>query len=611
MRNIHLREIRDALRKGSSAGFVLFPEIRSEENRRNVKQDAVLGSMAEELLQHARAVKEEAPPELPFHRFMEYLENGNRSHYERLYFLSKKDLHALVIAEILENRGEYIQAIQNRLWKWCNEYTWEVPAHVPLHPEEMKRRNIEPDHVVALFSAETGFYFAEILSLLGEKLHPTLVHRLKKEIFRRIIDSYRKRAFDWEERPMNWSSVCAGSVGCAALYLVEDVDELSLMVQRVIGSLNSYLSGFDRDGVTTEGLSYWSYGFSFYVYFAELLKERTGGTLDLMAGSELVRKIAELPLYLQFPDDTSVNFSDASSLYWFGEYGLLSRLASIFGIDAYRLPEGTSIFRDHTYKWAAISRNLFWGLEGRRNGNRDLLKTGSFYFPDSQWLIDRRIGGDGGFYAFAAKGGHNDEPHNHNDLGHFLLHAKGDRLFCDLGAPLYDKGFFSHLRYTYLHASSRGHSVPVINGELQQAGRQFSAEVVQWIEDSRGVTTFALDLTAAYGLPELENFTRTFIWNYKTLELEIRDAFRFAQEGNRIEEVLMTKCPVELSQGGTLKVTGETCSAVVTFSGSASCSVTEEAYLNHFAQQETVNRIVLAYESMKKECQITVKIFLT
>jgi len=76
---------------------------------------------------------------------------------------------------------------------------------------------VEPDLIAALFSAETGFEFAELLSLLGGQLNPYLVRRVKREIHRRILEPFLDYAWHWEALRMNWSAVCAGFVGMAAL----------------------------------------------------------------------------------------------------------------------------------------------------------------------------------------------------------------------------------------------------------------------------------------------------------------------------------------------------------------------------------------------------------
>lgn len=609
---IGMKEIRDALRGGGSDGYTLFPEIRRDANRARVKEHPVVGRKAAELLRFAGEVKDAAPQRMSFSAFRLFGETGDRRQYQTQYFNSRKEMYSLALAEVIEDNGAYVQALEERLWLWCDLYTWDIPASVPLSPAEINKAKVEADEVVALFGSETGFYMAEILSVVGHKLHPLLVHRLKKQVFSRIVDSYRRRTFWWEEVAMNWAAVCAGAVGCAALYLIEDADELSVVVNRILATMETYLSGFDRDGITPEGLGYWTYGFSFYVYFAELLKERTNGRLDLLQTKPLLRRIAEMPLYTQFPDATMINFSDAPGSVWHGEYGLLCRLSERFGISEYKLPEESSLYYDHTNKWAHLSRSLFWGLDVDAGiADSYTPRTGCFYFPESQWLIDRRGGGAEPFRAFAVKGGHNGEPHNHNDLGHFILHFDGDTLFCDLGAPEYVKAFFSDRRYTFLHASSEGHSVPIVNGHAQSPGAGHYARVVDFAEGEDKLR-YALDLTAAYAAAGLASYIRhySYSWHIDRNELEIEDRFAFAatSTSNTIEEVFMTSYPVQVVRDGLLRIQGKIAHAELRFDPAASVDVREEAYKAHSGRDETVNRIVIAIRSASDRVAVGVAI---
>ncbi|WP_458121923.1 heparinase II/III domain-containing protein [Paenibacillus sp. Z6-24] len=133
--------------------------------------------------------------------------------------------------------------------------------------------------------------------------------------------------------------------------------------------------------------------------------------------------------------------------------------------------------------------------------------------------------------AFAAKGGHNDEPHNHNDLGSFILHASGENILCDLGAGMYTQAYFATGREHILNISSAGHSVPQINGYEQRSGPE-AAAIVQHIHTAGHEVHFVLDLTDAYpneaGLVAMH---RNFHWHRSEAEmkLHLQDSFQFAQ----------------------------------------------------------------------------------
>ena len=47
----------------------------------------------------------------------------------------------------------------------------------------------------------------------------------------------------------------------------------------------------------------------------------------------------------------------------------------------------------------------------------------------------------------ATKGGHNDESHNHNDVGTITVYADGEPLLVDPGMGIYTKNHFNENRY--------------------------------------------------------------------------------------------------------------------------------------------------------------------
>ena len=98
----------------------------------------------------------------------------------------------------------------------------------------------------------------------------------------------------------------------------------------------------------------------------------------------------------------------------------------------------------------------------------------------------------GGMYL-AAKGGHNGESHNHNDVGTFLLYTDGQPRVIDLGNCVYTAKTFGPDRYTLMNTRSRNHNVPLIGAMEQAAGREHAAADVS--ADCHGLR---LDIAAAY-----------------------------------------------------------------------------------------------------------------
>ena len=166
---------------------------------------------------------------------------------------------------------------------------------------------------------------------------------------------------------------------------------------------------------------------------------------------------------------------------------------------------------------------MYEGLENKE----DLKLSGSRMdiLEKAEWLIAESENSCG----LAIKGGSNDEPHNHNDVGHFI-YISGDKVIsADLGAGEYTRDYFGDGRYGILCCSSLGHSLPVIDGQGQKAGKQHRADVFSVVrhgisdgkrEEAAEIT---IDMTSAYDMPYITNVTRKVVFGLKEGRLTVPD----------------------------------------------------------------------------------------
>jgi hypothetical protein len=149
----------------------------------------------------------------------------------------------------------------------------------------------------------------------------------------------------------------------------------------------------------------------------------------------------------------------------------------------------------------------------------------------------------------AAKAGHNDEMHNHNDVGSFVVH-RGEAFFLtDPGGPVYSARTFSDRRYESVFCNSFGHSVPVIGGRLQPAGEQYAGSIAADGLDGDGDKTVRIDMTGAYDAAALNRLRRTISLAPGGREVRLADEFDCG-EPTAVEEAFMTDLPAEVADGG-------------------------------------------------------------
>ena len=203
--------------------------------------------------------------------------------------------------------------------------------------------------------------------------------------------------------------------------------------------------------------------------------------------------------------------------------------------------------------------------------------------PGAQWLLCSGAGETG----FAAKGGHNDEPHNHNDVGSFIFYKKGVMFLLDTGAGEYTRDYFGDKRYAIFCNRSEGHNLPIIAGQGQKAGKEFAAG--NCVIESNG--SMSLDLAPAYDIPGLEKLERYFRFDINTGVLTLRDSFVFSSGGLPIiERFILPAEPRITNDGYSITVNGTSCSLCC--SKKIIPQVTTVNYRNHEgedAQVFTVN----------------------
>ncbi|WP_416148793.1 hypothetical protein ACM26V_21395 [Salipaludibacillus sp. HK11] len=501
--------------------------------------------MLKEIKMEAERFISENDPELTYSLFKLYEETGSRMEYQTIYFARRRRLNTFAIMLLLEpNHLQYRDALQNTIWSICDEYTWCLPAHLANNPETSSGHNFSLYQkttrenlrvTIDLFSAETAFALSEILKLTEHLIDPLIGKRIHEEVYRRIFWPFQNGEFGWETATHNWASVCAGSIGSAAIHLIDDSEELAVVLERVVRTMTYYLEGFNDDGACLEGYGYWQYGFGYYVYFADLLKRKSSRKIDLFQ-SEKVHQIALFQQKSFLGEDMIVNFSDSvpKAQVFPGLSHYLHKLYPDVEIPEVELH--TKYTDDHCSRWAPAIRNLLW-FDERVEGQP--WKEASYYLPDAQWLISRYSSMQGRF-AFAAKGGHNAEPHNHNDIGQFMLYGKNELFLKDLGSGEYTSKYFGPERYNIVCNGSQGHSVPIINNQHQQAGKTFAAFNKEIVKEKE-YEQWKLDISAAYDIASLKQLVRKFTWEkHGNPRLILEDYYIFSEHPGAIVERLIT-----------------------------------------------------------------------
>ena len=485
-----------------------------------------------------RAIEPEAPiPVVKRSVYRDYQRTGRRTLGQDAFRQRLSGTVDAALALWLRHPAADLDRLQDLLWAWCETTSWVWPAH--------ERRAVD------LGSSHLARTFAEILWMLDPALEPEVKQRVGDEIERRAITPITnwKHPDGWATVPMNWNHVCNANIITTALYRIRDPRLLAAYIHPLCQRLDYALGGFAPDGGCLEGPGYWNYGFGHFVDAALVLRERTGGAVNLMDDPR-IEPICRYPLAAHVEGAHRAAFADGGHGYITADVALaINRFLPI--------PELYAIStRDEQGRLAVASWRGLLLYSGEKAA--DTLERTDCLLPHLG-MVKLRAGGD--HTTLLALAGRNNVPHNHNDIGSFILHRRGACLLTDPGAPRYTRKTFSSRRYEILFCRSRGHSVPLINGTEQQAGSQYYATLEAEGLGTRGPKAATLDLSQAYPDKTLERFIRRFDLA-EDGSLALTDRFAFTRKPRALEEAFITFEPVRITRGGRSAVIGTRPNAV-------------------------------------------------
>lgn len=489
--------------------MVLFKESKDKKKIQQIKEHPYYREDIRRINELYENIKDKPIEVMTKSQYFIFRETGNRSEFELKYFERRTRLDIYFIEYLLYEREDDLKRLEDIIWVMCSEFSWALPAHIGW-------KNAEEDMVcIDLFASETGQTMSEILYILEDKLSEYIKAIMRYEINRRIIEPFEKKIQGWETVVTNnWAAVCASGVGMTFIYCAPE--KYKNIEKRIIGTLEHFLSGYGDDGICTEGLGYWDYGFGYYTFFAQLLFEFSDGKTNIM-NSKKVREIAQFQQRMYLSGNTVISFSDCGRHLCFKK-GLTHKLKEVFP-DCVSVPNRKyeeKDFSGYLNRFPVCLRNLLWSKpEYAENSTVQHMEK---YYSDAQWytnITDK--------FGFAAKSGNNDEPHNHNDIGSFIIAADNKQYIADIGVGEYTKDYFGAGRYNCLGCSSKGHSVPIIDNHLQLAGQEYHGRVLK-AQDGQ----FVIDISEAYDVDGLKSAVRTF--SVCENGVELNDKFDFDDE---------------------------------------------------------------------------------
>lgn len=497
--------------------------------------------------------------------YLEFIRSGDRR--QSLYSACSNALISLVMGELTEGKGRFMDQIINAVWYYSEQTWWGWSAH--LGPQKAKAGLPDiNDPIVDLGVGEVTSNLSWTLYLFREefdKVHPLISRRLSQEIKNKSLNPYFTRDdFGYMGfkggRPNNWNPWVNYNMLTSYLLLETDPGKKVAEVQKIVDSLDKFLNGYSDDGGCDEGPSYWGAAGALLYESLELLKDVTAGKFDVY-DDPLVQNIGKYfyqvnihaPYFINFADADAKTGGNASIVYRYGKAinDLTMQKFGAYLAELNKWGEGAMGGR--------IGDQIkSLGLIGEiRNFEGEEALVSDFWFPDTEVAGARDKRGSYMGFFFGAKGGFNAESHNHNDVGSCLMYFDGKPCLIDLGREEYVAKTFSSRRYEIWTMQSGYHNLPVINGVDQMQGAEFKAKNSTFKANAKSAV-FSTEIAGAW--PEqakVKSWVRSYTLN-RGESFVISDKFELNEITDAVTSSnLITYCKVTQVKPGLLKFEGD------------------------------------------------------
>ncbi|ROR72643.1 heparinase II/III domain-containing protein [Bogoriella caseilytica] len=561
-----------------------------------------------DLLERAREDRGQDWPSVPARGYSRYVRDGDRIQHESRIAARQHRLSRASIAAAVTLDPEWIDEVADGVLTLCEQSSWCWPAHDDAYARRGYVLPVVDDPYLDLGAGEVAAQLAWVDHLLGSQLDehvPGLRSRLRVEVHHRVITPFLQRR-DWHwlglDGPVhNWNPWIHQNVLTAAAALIKDDELRARVLATAITGLDRFVDAIPADGAIDEGFDYWWNGACRVFEGLAVLSSATGGRLEARQIPSL-RATVGFPYALYLGGDGCFSFSDCrprlgEQLPWH----LLSRWAREVGDERSgrfalsRRPQQGPIVSEQE----GLGR-LLLGLTDQlwsQGPAEPPVAPRSHYLASTQVLIahDQR-----GELSLAAKGGHNGENHNHNDVGSICVALRGRPVLVDPGRATYTAETFGPQRYELWNIRSDWHNVPEICGYVQEPGAEYRSEV--GVELDGPEVTFDAELSRAYPRAAATRWRRRAVLSRTGGLIEVRDSWtggpHAVQSPHRLHWILAGEA--EHREEGSVSVTTESGTIHLAWDPRVATGTLEERVLEDDYQRaawgERLTRLTLAVD---------------
>lgn len=438
--------------------------------------------------------------------YLAYMVSGDRNVMEDKLHGNSGTLGRLLIAELVEGKGRFVEDIARGVNWFCEARSWAVSAHLAKYQKSKSPLPDPSENILALFQGNISQLLSWTWFFLHDEIDaksPGLSQRLRYALQKRALDPYLERDDFWwmgfdrssGKKMNNWNPWCNQNELLCFMLLENNPEVLARAIDKSILSIDKYLDDVAADGACDEGTTYWYKSTGHLLDYLENLERISSGRLTAW-DNPFIRNLGEYILNADIADNWQVNFADGTPsrrpvsyvIYRFGKASGNETMTS-FAVSRYKKNGADPVGQDWTLFYQSLE-NLLAVRALRKAAPAEYQPHDFVLYPDTKVCFMRAAD------AFlGAKGGHNFERHNHNDVGSCVYFYNNKPVLVDAGVGTYRRDTFGAKRYENWFVQSHWHNLPTVNGCDQPVGQQYASGELTASKLFRRVVT---DIAGAY-----------------------------------------------------------------------------------------------------------------
>ena len=533
-------------------------------------------------------------PSMTATMYLDFTRKGDRSIIDNANSERRRALQTLLLAELMEGKGRFIDDLINGIFIVCEQTFWGSSAHFYLYGFDITTGTINSpytvvpdfdDPIIDLMASDMAVDLSWIWYFMHDefdKISPIISKRMKYELQNKILNPYYERYDLWwiagwgegdfmfDERNWtmnNWTAWITSNMLITTLLMEDDLEKKQNGVYKTICTINDFLNMYPSDGACSEGPGYWRHAGGKLFDYLNVLKQNTNGKIDIFS-NELVKNmgryiyrayIGKVEYYINFSSAAPQVSHDGGHIFRYGR-AIEDPVMKSFG--AFLLKESNFGERPVIGSIGTSLENLFDLDDWQKSVPAEPLPD-EFYFQDSEIALARdKKGSINGFY-FAAWGGNNSGGHNHNDNGTFILYYNGNPVLMDVGR----RGVGTNM-----------HNLPMINGIAQQSGGIYKTENSEFNNNKKRVF-FSTDIAKSYpDNAQVEKWVRSYTLE-RDKKFTISDNYLLKKNEGNTKLHFMSGVPCRVISPGIIELAGEGFTLYMKFNQSVLAVTIENAIL--------------------------------